>query len=79
MRVFSAGLQSLLHPWAKVGPLKGPRSRWTGIPRYPEHRHLVEIVISYQNGGDCKSKLPLSVYLVVNEYPYGLMFSLSFL
>jgi hypothetical protein len=37
MRVFSAGLRSLFHPWAKVVPLKEPRSRWTGIPRYPEH------------------------------------------
>jgi hypothetical protein len=40
MRVFSAGLRSSFHPWAKAGPLKGPRSRWTGIPRYLEHRHL---------------------------------------
>jgi hypothetical protein len=38
MRVFSAGLWSSFHPWAEAGPLKGPRSRWTGIPRYPEHR-----------------------------------------
>jgi hypothetical protein len=38
MRVFSAGLRSSFHPWAKAGPLKEPRSRWTGIPRYPEHR-----------------------------------------
>jgi hypothetical protein len=39
MRVFSAGLQSSFHPCAEAGPLKGPRSRWTKIPRYPEHRH----------------------------------------
>jgi hypothetical protein len=39
MRVFSAELRSSFLPWAKVGPLKGPRSRWIGIPRYPEHRH----------------------------------------
>jgi hypothetical protein len=39
MRVFSVGLRSSLYPWAKAGPLKGPRSRWTGIPWYPEHRH----------------------------------------
>jgi hypothetical protein len=32
MRGFSAGLQSSFHPWAEAGPLKGPRSRWTGIP-----------------------------------------------
>jgi hypothetical protein len=38
MRVFSTGLQSLFHPWAGAGPLKGPRSRWTGISQYPEHR-----------------------------------------
>jgi hypothetical protein len=38
MRVFSAGLRSSFHPWAEAGPLKGLRSRWTGIPRYPEHR-----------------------------------------
>jgi hypothetical protein len=37
-RVFSAGLRSSFHPWAEAGPLKGTRSRWTGIPRYPEHR-----------------------------------------
>jgi hypothetical protein len=38
MRVFSVELQSLFFPWAKVGPMKGPRSRWTGIPWYPKHR-----------------------------------------
>jgi hypothetical protein len=32
MRVFSAGLRSSFHLWAEAGPLKGPRSRWTGIP-----------------------------------------------
>jgi hypothetical protein len=32
MRVFSAGLRSSFHPWAEAGPLKGPRSRWTGYP-----------------------------------------------
>jgi hypothetical protein len=40
---------------------------------------LVKIVINYQNGGDCKGKLPLSVFLVINDNPYGLMFSLIFL
>ena len=38
---------------------------------------LVEIVINYQNGGDCKGKMPLCVVLVINDNPYGLMFSLS--
>jgi hypothetical protein len=38
MRVFSDELWSSILPWAEVGPLKGPRSRWTRIPRYPEHR-----------------------------------------
>jgi hypothetical protein len=38
MRVFFVGLRSSVYPWAEAGPLKGPRSRWTGIPRYPEHR-----------------------------------------
>jgi hypothetical protein len=38
MRVFSVELRLSLLPWANVGPLKGPRSRWTGIPQYPEHR-----------------------------------------
>jgi hypothetical protein len=38
MRVFSAGLWSSFHPWAEAGPLKGPKSKWTGIPRYPEHQ-----------------------------------------
>jgi hypothetical protein len=27
----------------------------------------------------CKGQLPLSVFLVINDNPYGLMFSLSFL
>jgi hypothetical protein len=40
MRVFSAGLQLSVYPWAEAGPLKEPRSRWTGIPRYPEHRQV---------------------------------------
>jgi hypothetical protein len=40
---------------------------------------LVEIVINYQNGGDCKGKLPLSVLLVINDNPYGLTFLLRFL
>jgi hypothetical protein len=39
MRVFFVGLRSLVYPWTEAGPLKGPRSRWTGIPRYLEHRH----------------------------------------
>jgi hypothetical protein len=43
MRVFSIGLRSSLYPWAKARPLKGPRSRWTGIPRYPEHRHSLSM------------------------------------
>jgi hypothetical protein len=38
MRVFSIELRLSLLPWAEVGPMKGPRSRWTGIPRYLEHR-----------------------------------------
>jgi hypothetical protein len=38
MRVFFAGLWSSVYSWAKAGMLKGPRSRWTRIPRYPEHR-----------------------------------------
>jgi hypothetical protein len=38
MRVFSAGHRSLFYPWAEAGPLKEPKSRWSGIPRYPEHR-----------------------------------------
>jgi hypothetical protein len=49
MRVFSIGLRSLVDPWAKAGPLKGPRSRWTGIPQYPEHRH----VLISTSGLDC--------------------------
>jgi hypothetical protein len=40
MRVFSTGLRSSFHPWAEAGPLKGPRSRWIGIPRYLEYRQL---------------------------------------
>lgn len=38
---------------------------------------LIVIVINYQNGGDCKGILPLCVVLVINDNPYGLMFSLS--
>jgi hypothetical protein len=38
MRVFFVGLRSSVYSWAEAGPLKGPRSRWTGIPRYPEYR-----------------------------------------
>jgi hypothetical protein len=30
-------------------------------------------------GAGCKGKLPLSVFLVINDNPYVLMFSLSFL
>jgi hypothetical protein len=44
MRVFSTELRSSFLPWAEVGLLKGPRSRWTGIPRYPEHRHPLPVV-----------------------------------
>jgi hypothetical protein len=39
---------------------------------------LIEIVINYQNGGDCKDKLPLSVFLVIDDNPYGLMFFIEF-
>ena len=38
---------------------------------------LAEIVINYQNGGDCKGTLPLCVVLVINDNSYGLMFLLS--
>ena len=38
---------------------------------------LIVVVINYQNGGDCKGILPLCVVLVINDNPYGLMFSLS--
>jgi hypothetical protein len=38
MRVFSVGLQLSVYPWAEARPLKEPRSRWTRIPQYPEHR-----------------------------------------
>jgi hypothetical protein len=41
MRVFSVGLRSSFHPWAKARPLKGPRSRWTRIPWYLEHRQAL--------------------------------------
>jgi hypothetical protein len=41
MSVFSVGLRSSFLLWAEAGPLKGPRSRWTGIPRYPEHRQFL--------------------------------------
>jgi hypothetical protein len=44
MRVFSARLRSSFHPWAEAGPLKEPRSRWTGIPRYPKHRHYALVM-----------------------------------
>jgi hypothetical protein len=40
MRVFFVGLRSLVYPWAEARPLKGPRSRWTRIPQYPEHQHI---------------------------------------
>jgi hypothetical protein len=40
---------------------------------------LIEIVINYQTGGDCKGKFPLSVFLVINDNPYELIFSLTFL
>jgi hypothetical protein len=28
--------------------LKGPRSRWTGIPRYPKHRHTHKVVKDFR-------------------------------
>jgi hypothetical protein len=34
--------------------LKGPRSRWTGIPRYPEHRHLLPVTM---NAISCLQKI----------------------
>jgi hypothetical protein len=43
MRVFSAGLRWLFHPWAEAGPFKGPRSRWTGMPgiQNTNNSHLI--------------------------------------
>jgi hypothetical protein len=41
MRVFSIGLRSSVYPRVEAGPLKGQRSRWTGIPRYVEHRESI--------------------------------------
>jgi hypothetical protein len=45
MRVFSPGLWSSFDPWTEAGPLKEPRSRWTRIPRYPEHRQLGLLIL----------------------------------
>jgi hypothetical protein len=36
VRVFS-GTWIVDFPWAEDGLMTGPRSRWTGITRYPEH------------------------------------------
>jgi hypothetical protein len=63
MRVFYAGLRSSFHPWAEAVPLKGPRSRWTGIPRYPEHRQVLVGVhqathLAYLMGPPLKQRNP---------------------
>jgi hypothetical protein len=49
MRVFFVGLRSSVYPWPKAGPLKGPKSRWNGIPQYPKHRQKV-LTSSFDQG-----------------------------
>jgi hypothetical protein len=56
MRVFSVELRSSFLPWAKAGPLKGPRSRWTGIPWYPEHRQCVRATTNYNEPTLCTDR-----------------------
>jgi hypothetical protein len=48
------------------------------VPNIHYINPLVEIVINYQNGGDCKCISPSCVVLVINDNPYGLMFVLSY-
>jgi hypothetical protein len=69
------------------GPISGPcrdtlsstSSTATPGPRCRRHR-LPRNVDGFQGGwACCKGKLPLSVFLVINDNPYGPMFSLSFL
>jgi hypothetical protein len=63
MRVFFVELWSSVYPWAKARPLKGPRSRWTGIPRYPEH---------LQNSHDCHMMmtqiLPVAIQGIMDKH-----------
>jgi hypothetical protein len=58
MRVFSAGLRSSFHPWAKAGLLKRPRSRWTGIP--PVSRTLTPV---HLDPADLATRLASSIYI----------------
>ena len=54
-----------------------PRVSWILVSNIHHINPLVVVVINYQNRGDCKGTLSLCVVLVINDNPYGLMFSLS--
>jgi hypothetical protein len=47
MRVFSGRLRWSFHPWAEARPFKGPRSRWTEIPRIQntDNSHLIRSMV----------------------------------
>ena len=65
-----------IHTYIYYGGVCSKYSTWV-VRKIPYINPLKEIVINYQNGGDCKGTLPLCVVLVINDNPYGLMFSLS--
>jgi hypothetical protein len=67
-------------PWPGhqvVGP-PGPPPNVALPPIYSPRRENPKPPINFPEN-ICKDKLPLSVFLVINDNPYGLMFSLSFL
>jgi hypothetical protein len=55
-----------------------PRLYVVGCPRLPRG-WLGGQIWELDPVAACKGKLPLSVFLVINDNPYGLMFSLRFL
>jgi hypothetical protein len=49
MRVFFVGLRSSVYPWAEAGPLKEPRSRWTGYPGIQNTNNQIRLKVEYED------------------------------
>jgi hypothetical protein len=64
-------LRSSFHPWAKAGPLKGPR---TGGPGYPGIQNtdtslVRDVVLLLCFGSLCRSMLDSDASLYSSQYP----------
>jgi hypothetical protein len=81
-----AGFQNLLRlPYKFTDSMERQEMAYANLRECSGGQPTYHVEIYYDGQGECyfrdgcKGKLPLSVFLVINDNPYGLMFSLSFL